>query len=177
MLPFENGGLIFRLFNEADVAAFAAYRSESEVARYQGWPLPFTEDRAQEMIRDMSEQGGVAKGAWVNVALCTTSPDGQAQLIGDVAVGLNGTGDIADVGFTIATNFQRQGFATRATQAVLTELQRHGVHTFMASVHPENLASLRVLSKLGFLHVRTDKGAYAHRDGTMVDDAVYKLVL
>jgi aminoglycoside 6'-N-acetyltransferase len=173
VLPFECDDLTFRLFDESDAAAFAAYRDNPEVARYQGWTLPFTEDRALYMIRDMATQGGVVNGAWVNVAVTTNSP-GEAQIIGDIAVGLNEAGDVAEVGFTITPEFQRKGYATRATRHFMSALQRHGVIKFRASIHPENLASVRVLQKLGFQHVRTDKDAYEDRYGNMVDDAIYE---
>lgn len=174
MLPFKCDDLSFRLFEESDATAFAAYRDNPEVARYQGWPLPFTEHHATEMIRDMAAQGGVVNGAWANVAVAMDSPDGQAQIIGDIAVGLNEAGGTANIGFTIAPEFQRQGFATRATRHFISALQERGVRKFRASIHPENLASVRVLSKLGFQHLWTDKDAYTDRNGAMVDDAIYE---
>jgi len=162
MLPVKCDDLSFRLFEVSDATAFAAYRDNPEVARYQGWPLPFTEHHATEMIRDMAAQGGVVNGAWANVAVAMNRPDGQAQIIGDIAVG-----------FTIAPEVQCQGFATRATRNFMSALQERGVSQFRASIHPENLASVRVLSKLGFKHLRTDKDAYEDRNGAMVDDAIY----
>ena len=54
----------------------------------------------------------------------------------------------------------------------MAELERCGVGAFTASLHPDNLASVRVLEKLGLRYVRTDKGACESR-GMMVDDAVY----
>jgi [ribosomal protein S5]-alanine N-acetyltransferase len=75
-----------------------------------------------------------------------------------------------EVGYTILSNFRRQGFALEAVRglfdwakhepetSVLHEpgtsvLHEPGLRTFVASVSPTNLASLAVIAKLGFVQV------------------------
>jgi len=56
-LPIETDRLILRKFELRDVPAFAAYRSDPEVARFQGWEAPFSEQQAAKFIRSMRRSG------------------------------------------------------------------------------------------------------------------------
>jgi RimJ/RimL family protein N-acetyltransferase len=154
-----------RLFTAGDATTFALYRNHEDVSRYQGWDLPFTVAQAQEMIDSMGH--GMVRGSWVNLAI-----EVEGCVVGDIAIGLNTTGDEASLGFTIVPEQQKRGLATRAARMVMGELEKLGVRKFDASLHPDNLASVKVLEKLGFRHLRTDKESYECR-GVMVDDAIY----
>lgn len=59
-----------------------------------------------------------------------------------------------EVGYTIFSNFRRQGFALEAVDGLLDWARlEDGVKTFVASVSPSNLASLALVGKLGFVQV------------------------
>ena len=67
--------------------------------------------------------------------------------------------DAAEAGYTIFPDYRRRGYATEAAEAMIRWAYReHGVRHFVAGIAPENLASLRVIEKLGF------------RDTGVVDD-------
>jgi RimJ/RimL family protein N-acetyltransferase len=59
----------------------------------------------------------------------------------------------AELGYTVFPEFRRRGYATEAAGALIDWARaEHGVHDFIASVAPDNDASLGVVRKLGFVH-------------------------
>ena len=58
--------------------------------------------------------------------------------------------DTAELAWVLAPLVQGQGFATEAAQAVLEWLRFQGCSNFIAHVHPEHDASMRVAQRLGF---------------------------
>jgi RimJ/RimL family protein N-acetyltransferase len=55
-----------------------------------------------------------------------------------------------EIGYAIAPQFRRQGYAVEATAAVLQWLDGEGVERVLAGCHMKNIASVRTLRKLGF---------------------------
>jgi len=58
--------------------------------------------------------------------------------------------DTAELAWVLAPLVQGQGYATEASQAALTWLRSQGCTHFIAHVHPEHDASMRVAQRLGF---------------------------
>ena len=56
------------LLREGDAAPLAAYRSDPEVARYQGWDTPYTEAQARELVRAMGNRA-VGREGWTQIAV------------------------------------------------------------------------------------------------------------
>ncbi|MBV8716640.1 MAG: GNAT family N-acetyltransferase [Chloroflexi bacterium] len=57
-----------------------------------------------------------------------------------------------EVGYSVEPHYRRQGYALEAVQALFGWATReHGVHHFIANVAPNNLASLGLVRKLGFV--------------------------
>jgi RimJ/RimL family protein N-acetyltransferase len=54
------------------------------------------------------------------------------------------------IAYTLFRRFHRQGYASEAARAVLSHLVDEGVEHFLARVNPHNVASIRLLRKLGF---------------------------
>ena len=71
-----------RAMRPSDVTAFATYRNQPEVARYQDWELPYTQDLAHRLIDEMAGINGPVPGEWVQLAV----DDGRGTLVGDLAV-------------------------------------------------------------------------------------------
>jgi len=55
----------------------------------------------------------------------------------------------ADLAWVIATEHQRQGYASEAAAGMAAWLRHHGVQTLTAHIHPEHQASIRVAERLG----------------------------
>ena len=113
-LPFRTERLELRSFGPADAEPFAAYRSDPDVARYQGWDAPYPLETAQRFVAVQSSFDGPVRGDWVQIAVTL---DG--HLVGDVAVGLDADGLVATIGYSLATAAQGRGLAREAVGAVV----------------------------------------------------------
>src|SRR6478752_6740548 len=116
-LPFRTERLLLRTFHLGDAEVFGAYRDDPEVARYQDWAQPFTAELARDFVAGQVERVGPVPGDWVQIAI-----EYDGQMIGDVAVGLDAEGWMAMIGYTLRRDWQGQGFATEAVEALVDRL-------------------------------------------------------
>ena len=169
-LPVATERVLLRPFRAQDAAPFAAYRSDPDVARYQSWATPYTVADAQRLVADVSEMDGPRRAAWIQIAI---ELDG--ALVGDVAVGLDASGGVATIGYTMAPSHQGRGLAREAVGAVVDRLfDVIGVHRVEASLDPRNIASARLVESLGFDLEGVAVEAVRDGDG-WADDARYAL--
>ncbi|WP_433269719.1 GNAT family N-acetyltransferase [Actinosynnema sp. CS-041913] len=137
--------LALRRFRPGDAPAFAAYRSDPEVARYQSWEPPFPLALAEEFMREMAVLDPAEPG-WFQYAV---EVDG--ALVGDVGVNLRENRRQADIGYTIATAHQGNGYATEAVGLMLEHLfVERGLHKVSAECDARNEPSAKLLARLGF---------------------------
>jgi aminoglycoside 6'-N-acetyltransferase len=158
-LPIVTGRLVLRAFDPADAETLADYRSDPEVARYQSWPTPYSVVAAHRLIADQAHLDRPHPGEWLQIA---ASHDD--VLIGDVAVRLSDDGRTARIGYTIAPAYQRRGFGGEAAGAIVARLFADGIHRIQASLDARNVASARLLERLGFRHEGTEIAAELDND-------------
>jgi RimJ/RimL family protein N-acetyltransferase len=140
--------LILRRFRATDLPAFIAYRSDPDVARYQGWDASFS---IADAVRFLAEQDAVAlgmPGAWTQLA-AADRVDG--TLHGDCAACISADDRrSAEIGVTVAPASQGRGYATEALTALLTTLcDEHGVERVQAQCHRRNSAVHALLERVG----------------------------
>ncbi|GAA4966496.1 GNAT family N-acetyltransferase [Actinoplanes utahensis] len=139
--------LILRRFRASDAPALAGYRSDPAVARYQSWDAPFPLDRAEVAVRNFAA-GSPDQAGHFQYAIELT---GERPLIGDVYVRLHDNLMQAEIGFTLATAYQRRGFGREALSAVLDRLFRvQGLHKVTGECDARNTRSAALLERLGF---------------------------
>ena len=80
--PIETRRLRLRVFEDRDIHPFAGYRSDPDVARYQGWEAPFSLEQATHFIDGMKAQIPGELGAWCQIAI---ERKAGGDLIGDCA--------------------------------------------------------------------------------------------
>lgn len=166
MTTLRTPRLIIRPLSEEDLPALVAYRNDPEVARFQGWPLPYPPEQARQLV-SAAELGSEG---WVQRALAL--PDG--PLLGDVA--LNTRRPQAELGITLCRAAQGQGYAQEAIRAVLDfAFGVLGLHRVHAGIDPRNEAVSRLLVRVGFRHESTHRQSYWHR-GEWTDEAVYAVL-
>lgn len=78
--------------------------------------------------------------------------------IGDIA--LKRQHDTVEVGYFFQEDYRSQGYATESVGALLNELVQHAPVIFKAECLKSNIASQRVLGKLGF--------TVTHEDGNLI---------
>jgi ribosomal-protein-alanine N-acetyltransferase len=98
---------------------------------------------------------------WLARAMVLTEPDGTRRVIG--TIGFHGAPDEQgrlEVGYRVEPEYRRRGFTSEAVRAMFDwAATEHGIHRFVASVRPDNSASLGLVAGFGFAQV-----------GTQVDD-------
>lgn len=171
MLP-ETARLRLRRFRPDDALPLAAYRSDPAVARYQGWTAPVPPQAAAALVEDFAAGDPVRPG-WFQYAIELTA---EGRLIGDIGVNLHDNLMQADLGFTLAAGHQGLGYATEAVSAVLDELFRQrGLHRVSAECDARNLASARLLERLGFRN-EGRRPANSWIKGEWTDDLLFGLL-
>jgi aminoglycoside 6'-N-acetyltransferase len=140
--------VVLRRFGPADLAAFAAYRSDPEIARYQGWTPPYPIERAGRMLGELAREHPDTAGEWFQFAVALADTD---ELIGDcgVHVPLEEPRQ-AEIGFTFAADRHGRGYATEAVRRLLDYLfDDRGKHRVVAACDARNVRSAALLRRVG----------------------------
>lgn len=173
MPPFliETDRLTIRPLAPRDIPTFVDYRNVTDVARFQDWPLPYTEQMAVDLVGDAGRQGGPTPGEWVQLAL-----ERDGVLVGDIAVWLDDESQLASIGYTVAPEHQGHSYAVEAAAAVVEWLfTEASVHRIAATIDPRNMASAAVLERCGFEYVGTARASAFVRD-EWADDTRFSLL-
>jgi len=164
--------LLLRPLQPADAPVIAAYRSDPDVARYQSWTAPFTNEDADMLINELVE-ADPAKPGWTQYGIELRSV---GRLIGDLGVNLHRNRMQAAIGFTVAAAEQGHGYGPEAVGAMLDHLfTDFGLQKVSAECDARNLASARLLQKVGFHregHLRSNTFA----KGEWTDDLLFGLL-
>lgn len=79
---------------------------------------------------------------------------GHAGFHGPPGINARGDAEAVELGYTVFSEHRGRGYATEAVLSLIRWAgQEHGIPTFIASVGPNNEASLAIVRKLGFLQV------------------------
>jgi RimJ/RimL family protein N-acetyltransferase len=143
----ESERLRIRRFKDSDLSPFMTYRNDPEVARYQSWDS-CNEREARAFIREMqSAQPGVP-GDWFQFAI--ESKETQ-DLIGDCALRVDEHEPYrAEIGFTLAREYQGRGFAWEAVSRLLDyAFGPLGLHRVVAIADCRNVPSVALLERVG----------------------------
>ena len=159
----ETPRLILRRFETRDIATFAAYRADPEVARYQGWQVPYSYQQARQFVMDETSRETIEPDQWVQLAIELKARDAMlgaklgamlGAMVGDCAFYLSANDPRqGEIGMTLARAHQGQGFATEAVARLLDYLFGElDLHRVRANCDPENTASIRLLERIGMRH-------------------------
>ncbi len=159
-----------RPLREQDIDVIVAYRNDPAVVALQDWDLPVS--------REMAEQHVAAQTGWVDILPGEPRQIGierDGELIGDLYVKLDEHGGVAEIGFTLRTEFQGKGYAYEAASAVVADLiERLGCHRIYGQLSPENVRSAKLLQRLG-MHVESLAPKSYWCRGAWDDNLVYAM--
>lgn len=148
--PRRTKRLVLRPLREDDVDTVVAYRNDPAVAEFQDWELPVARERVERQIANGAGWNDIVRGKPVNIGI-----EHDGELVGDLYVGLDEHGGVAEIGFTLRTEHQGKGYAFEAASALVADLvERHGCHRIVAQLSPKNARSARLLERLG-MHVES----------------------
>ncbi len=147
--PLHTPRLILRPFLESDLETFLSYRSDPEVARYQGWTMPYTRERAEELVSKMAKAAPCTPDEWYEAAIVRLD---NGEMIGDCAFYILGNDPRqAEIGLTLARHAWQHGFGKEATHRLVEYLfDELDLHRVRANVDPANVGAIRVLEQTGF---------------------------
>jgi RimJ/RimL family protein N-acetyltransferase len=146
--PIQTERLVLRPFEEGDLDALYAMHSSESVARYL-----YNEPRTREETRGLLERkiagasvGG--RGEWLCAAAVLAET---GEVVGDVSVlwvsELHRQGEL---GYILHPAHQGHGYAAEAARPLLAfAFEQLDLHRVIARLEARNIASARVLEKLG----------------------------
>ncbi len=131
-----------------DLSDFHAYRSNSEITKYQGFDVMSIEQAANFIKGNLTKYYGKA-GEWVQYGIENRKT---GKLIGDCAIKLDQHEiKIAEIGITISHLEQNKGYAKEVVLEILTFLfEIKKIHRVVEIVDTENIASINLLKSIGF---------------------------
>lgn len=162
--------LLLRRVRATDAEELWRRRNDPDVARHQGWTLPYPRARAEALVATVA---GAERPAVEDWWMITVSDRSDRVVHGDLAVHLASDGHTAEIGYTFARTSWGHGYAVEAVAALVRWLvEDFDVHRVTAMTHPENLASARVLERVGMTFEGRTRHSYWVGDDVS-DDLVY----
>ena len=143
----ETERLILRDFVPEDWAAILAYQSDPRYLRYYAW-TDRTEEEVRAFLQIFLERQQAHPRLKFQLAI-TLRENG--QLIGNCGIRKDyAEARVADIGYELAPDYWGQGYATEAAGAIIAfGFEELKLHRIWADCVAENVASARVLEKLG----------------------------
>lgn len=160
--PLETERLVIRRPVIGDVETLHRRRDHPDTARWQDWTVPYPLERARRLVAGATAMDGPTDGEWW-MAMIDERETGDT--VGDLAVRLDDDGRSATIGYTLHPDHWGRGYATEAAGALVDRLIADGVRRLSATTHPDNLASVRVLERIGFRHEGRTVGSFFEGDG------------
>ena len=171
-IVLEGERVRLRAHRDDDVAQMFAVYSDPAVMRYWSRPPMLAADEARRMIENIREH--IAAGTLLQWAIARRTDDLVLGHVSLFALGVNeGRGEI---GYALGAAHWGQGLAHEALTLVLAHaFGTLGLRRLEADVDPRNLASTRLLERLGFRHEGTLRQRWFVQ-GELQDSAMYGLL-
>lgn len=146
-LIIETPRLLLRAFDLSDASGFHAMNADAEVLRYTG-DEPFANVAAAEaFLRAYDHYQKHGYGRW------TVLRKADHAYLGFCGLRYDPDLEETDLGFRLPREYWGQGYATEAARAcVQYGFESLGLKTIVGRARRENLASIRVLEKAGFVY-------------------------
>lgn len=144
-ITFDTERCRIRPFEENDIEKFMSYRNNLDWMQFQG----FKGKKYLEYKAALLKQPDFREGVQLAVVLKQTG-----ALIGDLYLRLEKND--CWIGYTIAPQFARQGFAFEVVSQLLLQLKNDGLTFAKAGVEEQNAISIALLKKLQFEQIGTD---------------------
>lgn len=163
----ETKRLLLREIRQEDTEAVFSILSDEEVMRYYD-RLPLTSVQEAQQIIEW-HQRRFESGEAIRWGITIK---GENHLIGNCGYSWNLGHRFAEIGYVLSRTYWNQGIITEALRAILQfGFEMRNLHRVEAEVLPGNVASIRVLQKLGF----QEEGVL--RERILVNDQFYDVKL
>lgn len=155
MLPFETERLIVRKLEQRDIDNLYNYRKLDIVSKYQSWDEYSLKD-ATNLVAYANRFPVNGRSLRMNFGVEFKETH---ELIGDIYIGCSFLSPKKmTIGYTFNPDYWHQGLAYEAVYAMLHKfMEYYHKDECNAFVRPQNDASIRLLTKLGFIRGRYDE--------------------
>lgn len=167
----ETSRMILRPIAIEDCEMVFSYRSDKETNLYQSW-IPNSIDEVQSFISRNPNQINIPD-TWFQLVIIRKQDN---HVIGDIGLHFLDDNHQAEIGITLSKHSQNQGYATEALRAgvsyLFSDLNKRRI---IASIDPNNIASMRLMHRLGFrkeAHFRES----IFQNGEWVDDVIFAML-
>jgi len=146
--PLETARLTLRPFEESDLEALHEIHSDEVVARWLYNDARTREETRALLAGKVTCPGLEREGDWLSAAAVVRET---GELVGDISLNWRSERHRqGELGFLVSPRHQGHGYATEAAQALLTfAFETLGLHRVVGTLEARNIASARVLEKLG----------------------------
>jgi ribosomal-protein-alanine N-acetyltransferase len=146
-LALRTKRLLLRDFRETDWEAVHVYASDPEVVKFMAWG-PNKEEETKEFVRKAIKYQEERPRLHFDLAAVLKADD---TLIGGCGLDVTGSVDRAgSIGYCLNRLYWSAGLASEAAEALLSYgFEQLGLHRIWATCDQENLASSRVMGKVG----------------------------
>jgi RimJ/RimL family protein N-acetyltransferase len=146
--PIETERLTLRPFAEADFDAFYEIHSNVEVARWLYHDARTEAETREHLARKIAATAWSGEADWLSCAVLVRET---GDLVGDIGMNwLSVEHKTGEIGFLFNPRFQGNGYATEAAGALVSwGFDGAGLHRVIGRTEARNVASARVLEKLG----------------------------
>lgn len=158
----DTARLRIRRFRPEDLDALLGYRNDPDVARFQGWDVPYPRAEGRDFIDGLVDVSPGQPGTWFQFAVALIASD---LLIGDCALRTSRSDPRqAELGFSFASAHQRHGYASEAVRGVLAYVfTTLGMHRVFSITDTRNQRAQRLLDRVGF-----------RREGEFIENTWFK---
>ncbi len=141
MEGFATGRLAVRRFLASDGSGLHAYLSRPEAVRFEPYPVQSAQD-CERLVRERASDPAF----W---AVCLAY---SGELVGNLYLSREHpeAWRTYELGYVFNPDYWGRGYATESAAALVSKCFAEGAHRIIARCNPQNLASWRLLERLGF---------------------------
>lgn len=166
MVPLRTSRLLLRPLAPDDWRDVHAYTADPAIMRYLPEGVMSVED----------VQAFIAETQPTAAALAAILPS-EERLIGHLTFHPWYAPRIYEIGWVLHPRYHGQGYATEAAAALFQYgFATLGLHRIIATCQPENVASWRVMEKLGMLREAHFRKVFAVDETTWLDEYLYAIL-
>jgi [ribosomal protein S5]-alanine N-acetyltransferase len=175
MTPIETPRLLLREYKDdlSDLESILTFTGDPEVARHSSWG-PLSRPEALAFLKEAVSNIQTQPRMGYALALVLRSTH---ELIGNLSLNIRNLKlREAELGYTLGVTHWNQGYASEAARALITfGFHQLGLHRIIATTSPGNIASQKVLERIGFTREGYLKQNVLQR-GSWRDSLLYALV-
>lgn len=153
--------IYLRAVKSSDFSAIKVYRQDPENCRYIR--PPDSDKETMALIEQLAKPWNLSLGHWNGLVICSQTDD---TLLGEIVFRIEDwQNQRAEIGYRLSPTAAGRGICTEAATLLIDHLfQQLGFHKIVAKCDPRNIASFRVMEKLGFVREAFFKQHYRIAD-------------